>query len=106
MIRSATNTITGVNTSNILPLDPQHAPFNVGLYLDITGTETVDIEITKDNVLDAAGLAAVVWYKLTGATGLTASAALNLSTPCSAVRLNGTAGTGTAKLTVLQGVKG
>lgn len=94
-----TLTKTGIGRSNICAADSFANPFNIGIVLVITGTATASIEISMDDPMTAAP---IVWASPTGLSALTASAALALTTPCHAVSVNVTSGTGTATAYLVQ----
>jgi hypothetical protein len=94
---------TGTGASAWIPVDYRQQVMNLGLGIVATGTITYDIEHTYDNVMDSTVTPTA--FKHPTITGQTASKDGTYSSPIRAVRLNVTAGTGTATLTVLQGSK-
>lgn len=94
-----TLTKTGTGRSNIYAADSFANPFNIGLVIVVTGTATANIEISMDDPMTAAP---TVWAVPTGLSALTASANAALTTPCHAVSINVTAGTGTVTAYLVQ----
>lgn len=93
---------SAAGTSAWIPLDYRQSPFNVGLGLVISGTNTVDVEHTFDDVFDSSVTPTAFTHSTL--TAKTANADGNYAFPIRAVRLNVTAYTsGTATLTILQG---
>ena len=92
-------TKTGTGRSNIYGADSFANPFNIGIVLVVTGTATANVEISMDDPMTAAP---TVWSTPTGLSALTASAALALTTPCHAVSVNITSGTGTVTAYLVQ----
>lgn len=93
---------SAAGTSAWIPLDYRQSPFNVGLGLVISGTNTVDVEHTFDDVFDSSVTPTA--FKHSTLTAKTANADGNYAFPIRAVRINVTAYTsGTATLTILQG---
>lgn len=94
-------TVSSLTTSATLPVDQYQEAFNIGLMVDVTGTNTSKVQYTLDDIQDPT--VTPTWLDHATLTGLTADAAGTLTIPCRAVRLNVTAFTnGTAKLTVIQ----
>jgi hypothetical protein len=92
---------TDVGASPPIPLDLYLDPFNVSLFIDITGTVDVTLQYTgDDDVLTSTG--PFVWFSHADLTGETADAVGTIISPVTAVRLLTNSGTGSAELTVLQ----
>ena len=101
-MRPTTVTRSAAGTSAWIPLDYKQNPFNVGLGLVISGTNTTDVEHTFDDIFDSSVTPAA--FKHSTLVGKTANADGNYAFPIRAVRLNVTAYTsGSATLTILQG---
>lgn len=95
-------TVNAVEDSVVAPLDI-YLHGEVALGVDITGTETVTVEYTYDDVWDENfNPATATWYAVTGLTAVTADADAVLSAPPRGVRIRGTAGTGSATLAIVQ----
>lgn len=104
-MRPATVSVTGVGTSQVIPLDWNSSPFNVGVGCIVTGTATYTVEATFDDVFAPNFTpASANWLPNIGLTAQTASKDGNYAFPVRGVRLNVTAGTGTVQMTVLQGL--
>jgi hypothetical protein len=92
---------TGVGASAPIPLDLYLDPFNVSLFIDVTGTVDVTAQYTGDNdVLTSVG--PFTWFNHTDLTNETSDSVGTIISPVTAVRLVTNSGTGTAELTVLQ----
>lgn len=92
---------TGVGASMPIPLDLYLDPFNVSLYIDVSGTVDVTLEYTGDaDVLTSTG--PFVWFAHADLTGVTADDVGTIISPVTAVRLVTNSGTGSAELTVVQ----
>lgn len=92
---------TDVGASAPLPLDLYLDPFNVSLFLDVTGTVDVTLQYTgDDDVLTSVG--PFVWFDHTDLTNKSADSVGTIISPVTAVRLLTNSGTGSAQLTVLQ----
>lgn len=92
---------TGVGASRPIPLDLYLDPFNVSLFLDVTGTVNCTVEYTgDDDVLTSVG--PFVWFAHADLTGETADAVGTIISPVTAVRLVTNSGTGSVQMTVLQ----
>ena len=97
------SSVTGVGTSTPIAVDDMQAPFNIGISAAQTGTTTFNIEYSMQDPM-AAGYTAggATWFSMTGFAAITASAGGAFTTPCKAIRINLTAGTGTVTLTMVQ----
>jgi len=101
-MRPTTVTRSSAGTSAWIPLDYKQNPFNVGLGLVISGTNTVDVEHTFDDVYDTTITPTA--FKHSTLVSKTTNGDGNYAFPIRAVRLNVTAYTsGSAALTILQG---
>ena len=103
-MRPVYSTKTGTGTSPWIPLDITQSLFNVGIGITISATATYTLEYTYDNIFDST----VTTVPFTNAAIGTATGNKDtaLTTPCTAVRLNVTANTGSVKLAVIQGLDG
>lgn len=100
-MRPITLSQTGVGNSVPIPCDIYLTPFNVSLGVEVTGTVTYSVQWTFDDVWDPN--ATITWDP--AAANLTAAVDNqqgSLVSPVTAVRLSVTAGTGTAKLRLVQ----
>jgi hypothetical protein len=92
---------TSVGASQPIPLDIYIDPFDVSLFVDVTGTVDVTVEYTGDaDVLTSSG--PFLWFAHVDLTNVTADDVGTIISPVTAVRLLTNSGTGTAELTVLQ----
>lgn len=98
-------TVTGVGTSNWLPVDNKQAPFNLSVNCAIvSGTATYSVEYTYDNVFDSTVTpTAVALSTITAAT--TAKDGV-INQPVMAIRLNVTGGVSpVVSLAMIQGLR-
>lgn len=103
-MRPITLSQTGVGTTAVIPMDWHQVPFNVGIVCSVTGTATYTVEHTSDDVFSPSfNPSTATWLPNTGLTAQTSSKDGNYSAPCRGVRLNVASGTGTVKMTVIQG---
>ena len=94
---------TGTGQTNPIGLNYQITPFNATLAVAVTGTVTYQVEATVTDLTTAGYTAGSdVWFIHSTLVGKTDNQVSNYAFPVTAVRLNVTAGTGTAKLTVIQ----
>jgi hypothetical protein len=101
-MRPIYSTVTGVANGDVIPLDI-YLDGEVALGVDVTGTITFTVEYTYDDIWDEAfNPATATWYAVTGLTGGSADADAVLSAPPRAVRIRNSAGTGSARLVVIQ----
>lgn len=100
----ATNVTVGTTTvgaSMPIPLDLYLDPFDVSLFVDVTGTVNVTVEYTGDaTVLTSTG--PFLWFAHADLTSVTADDVGTIISPVTAVRLVTNSGTGSAVFTVLQ----
>jgi hypothetical protein len=99
------NTVTagtnGVGASQAIPLDIYLDPFNVSLFLDVSGTVNTTVQYTGDSdVLTSPG--PFTWFDHADLTGETADAVGTIISTVTAVRLLTNSGTGSVEFTVLQ----
>lgn len=98
--------VTGVGASNAIIPDYLVVPFAVGLGIKVTGTVTYSVQHTFDDPFVVGwNPATASWTDNTNLSAKTANADGNYAFPVRAIRLNVTAGTGTATLTVMQGIQ-
>ena len=95
-------TLTGTGTTAWVPVDRRQAPFSIGLGVVVNGTITYTIEHTFDDIYTTASPTAFPHSVLAGQT---TNKDGNYAFPIQAIRINNTAGTGSATLTILQGVR-
>lgn len=93
----------GTVNSSIAVMDFRPVPFNVGFGLNITGTATCTVQHTFDDPYAVGFDAATAkWYDHPDVTGDTADVDGNYAFPVRAIRLQQTAGAGSAALTLVQ----
>ncbi len=91
----------GVGASQPIPLDIYLDPFNVSLFVDVTGTVNLTAQYTGDaDVLTSSG--PFLWFDHSDLTGITADDVGTIISVVTAVRLLTNSGTGSAEFTVLQ----
>lgn len=92
---------TGVQISPAAPMDIYARP-QISLQLDVTGAATCTVEQTLDDVFDPKITPTWFPHPDTNLVGATADKQGNYGYVPRAVRLNQTAGAGSAKLTIIQ----
>jgi len=98
-------TVTGVGTSNWLPVDYKQDPMNLstGCVL-VSGTATYSVEYTYDDVFDSA--VTPVAFALAAITAATTSKDGVINQPVRAIRLNVTGGTSpVVSMSMIQGLR-
>lgn len=102
-MRPVVYSVTGVGTSNVYPPDHYVSPFNIALGVAVTGTVTYTVQYTFDDVFAKTfDPATAIWTDHPSLTAQTTSKDSNIAYPVRGIRLNVTAGTGTARLTSIQ----
>lgn len=102
-MRPITYSVTGVGNSGVYAADHYVSPFNVALNVVVSGTITYTVQYTFDNVF-AAGFdpSTANWTNHPSMTAQTTTKDSNIAYPVRGIRLNTSAGTGTATLTIIQ----
>ena len=102
-MRPFVTTVLGVGGSNVYAPDTYVSPFNMSLSVLVTGTVTYSVQYTFDDIY-AKGYnpATGNWVDHPSLSAKSVSADSNIAYPVMGVRVNVTAGTGTARLTVIQ----
>jgi hypothetical protein len=96
-------TTSGISTSPVVPIDQYLNPTNIGLGVDVTGVATYTVEHTFDDVFaETFNPATAVWFPHPTLAGLLVDADGNYAFPPTGVRLNQTAGAGSAILNLIQ----
>lgn len=102
-MRPITVSVTGVGVSAPQPLDTIRNPFNVGFGVIVDGTVTYTVQHTFDDVWEAGfSAASATWFDHPDVAALSANEDGTYAFPVKAVRLQVTAGTGTATLKLIQ----
>lgn len=108
-MRPAIVTSSGVSTSPLVVTDYIQTPFNASISTIVTGTATYTVQHTFDDVF-ASGFdpATATWYPhdIAAMVDATTNQNSNYSAPIRACRVNQTVGSGSVRLTYLQGVGG
>ena len=94
--------ITGTGQSAWIPMDYKQSPFNVGFGVTVTGTVTYQIEHTFDDIYDLTITPVAFSHSTASGSSNTDG---NYAFPIRAVRITISAGSGTVKLTLLQGLR-
>lgn len=94
-------TKTGTGSTSWSPLDYAQSPFNIGFGVTVTGTVNYTVEHTFDDVQDSA--VTPIAFSHSTAVNQTTNQDGNYAFPIRAVRVTVNSGSGTAKLTLLQG---
>ena len=96
-------TTSGVSVSPPIPIDQYLDPTNIGLGVVINGAVTYTVEHTFDDVFATDfNPATATWFPHPTLQSQSASMDGNLAFPPTAVRLNQTAGAGSAILNLIQ----
>lgn len=106
-MRRVVEVVTGVANSPIVPLDQRAQFFNVGIEVIVSATATYNVQYTLDDVYSTV---TPTWTNVTTTiptsgtvlTGASTNQVANITIPCSGIRLNVTASTGTVTMTLLQ----
>ncbi len=94
---------SGVSVSEVCPVDIYLSPANIGLGVDITAPATVTVEHTFDDVYaEDFDPNTATWYQHPTLTAISADADGNYAFPPTGIRLNQTAGAGSAILNIIQ----
>lgn len=99
-MRRITQTVTGVGTSPVIPMDFRAQVFNVGFGCEVTGTVTYSVQHTFDDIYNPS--ITPVWFNHAFVNNASANQDGNYAFPISAMRLNVTAGTGSVTINILQ----
>ena len=95
--------VTGVGVSPPVPMDARKAPFTAGVAVVVTGTVTYSVQHTYDDItLTTFNPSTANWFNSV-LNGATANGEVHYDVPVRAIRLNVTAGTGTAQMQIIQG---
>jgi hypothetical protein len=92
----------GVGGSQVVPLDRSVTPFNVSLFVDITGTVNATAQFTFDPILEEGQVGPFVWSDHVDLTAVVADADGTFISPVTACRLLTNSGVGTAILRIIQ----
>jgi len=102
-MRTVRLTTSGVSTSAVCPLDQYLNPTSVALGLIINGAATCTVEYTYDDVWASTfNPGTATWFPHPTLTAKSANSDGNFAFPPKGVRLNQTAGAGSATLVVDQ----
>ena len=101
-MRPAVFTVSGVGVSNPYGVDTYISPSNMGLAVTVTGTITYKVQYTFDNIFASDySPGSGNWFDHPTLTGSSAGSS-NIAYPVTAIRLQTTAGDGSATLTIIQ----
>ena len=99
-VRVSTN---GVSVSSVIPVDRYLAPANIALGVVVNGAATFTVQHTFDDVFAPTfNPATATWFNHPTMTALAVNTDGNYAYPPTGVRLNQTAGAGSAILTLNQ----
>jgi hypothetical protein len=102
-MRTVRVTTSGVSTSTVVPIDQYLNPTNIALAVIISGAVTYTVQHTFDDVFASTfNPATATWFDHPTMAALSANADGNYAYPPKAIRLNQTAGAGSAVLVVNQ----
>lgn len=99
-MRRITQTVTGVGSSPVIPMDSRAKVFNVGFGCEVTGTATYTVQHTFDDIYNPA--ITPVWFPHQYVAAQTTNQNGNYAFPISAMQLVITAGTGSVTINILQ----
>src|SRR5574337_1002401 len=91
-------TAAAAGTSNAAVVDHYQCPINIGFVLTLTGTITASVQHTYDDVLDSTVTPA--WFDHATVKAVTSTTEGTYTSPIRFIRINKTAGTGSAVLTL------
>lgn len=96
-------TTNGISASVPFVCDLFKSPFNIGMGAVVTGSATYTVQHTFDDIFNITP-ASCTWFPHDDATFVNATTNVdgNIAFPCTAIRLNQTAGAGSVVLTVIQ----
>lgn len=102
-ILAVSDASAGTIYSPVYPADHYVSPFNIGLFVAVTGTVNFTVQYTFDNVF-AAGYnpATGTWVNHPSLTSKTASTDSNIAYPVRGIRILQSSGSGTSTLTIIQ----
>jgi hypothetical protein len=90
---------TGTGSSQVIPMNLNTNPFNVGFGVVVTGTVNYTVQHTFDNPWDAP---TTTWFSHPTVAAATTSQDGNYAFPVAAIKVLVNSGAGTATLTVIQ----
>lgn len=99
-MRPITQSKTGVGATTAVPMDHYISPFNVGFGVVVSGVVTYTVQHTFDDVFNTS--VTPTWFNHPVIASQTTSQDGNYAFPVTAIRLNVTAGAGTATITLVQ----
>ena len=103
-MRPITYTVAGTAQSPVAVIDPYISPSNVALNVQVTGTVDYTVQYTFDDIFAANySPSAGSWTNHPTLTTQTTTKDSNIAYPVRGVRILLNSGTGTAKLTIIQG---
>lgn len=98
-MRRVVQSVTGVANGVTIPVNNESIAFGIGFGVVVTGTITYTVQHTFDDIYNPA--VTPTWFNHAFVAAQTANADGNYAYPVAAVRVIGTAGTGTATITML-----
>jgi hypothetical protein len=105
-MRPTSVTVAATGSSAWIPVDYRQAPFNLGIMVDVADAASLTwvVQMTMDNIFDTSITPIAITAPSPLDTG-TADEVGNITIPCRAIRLNATISSGSATMTVVQGVR-
>lgn len=105
-MRPTSVTVSATGTSAWIPVDYKQTPFNLGIAVKVSGGASLSwvVDMTLDDIFDSSVTPTAIPAPAPLETGISNEVG-NITIPCRAVRLNCTITSGTATLTVIQGVR-
>jgi hypothetical protein len=99
IMRQQTVSRKNVGSSNLIPMNLDSTPFNVGFCVVVSGDVTYTVQHTFDNPWETAS---PTWFNHPTVLNQTSNADGNYAFPVAGIKVVVTEGTGTATLTVIQ----
>lgn len=98
-MRRVVTSVVGVTNGATIPVDYRSQNFGIGFGVVVTGTITYTVQHTFDDIFNPA--ITPTWFNNSFVAAQTANIDGNYAFPVAAIRVIGTAGTGTATMTAL-----
>jgi hypothetical protein len=98
-MRRVVQSVTGVANGATIPVSNESISFGVGFGVVVSGTITYTVQHTFDDIYNPA--VTPTWFNHAFVNAQTSNMDGNYAFPVAAVRVIGTAGTGTATITML-----
>lgn len=94
-------TVSGVSASSWVPVDWMRKDPSLGVFVTLSATATYTVQITGDDVFNPAVTPTAFSVPNANLVAATTNQVAQVTVPCTAIRINVTASTGTVTLTVI-----